>query len=87
MSYSGLTINFCKKVKAGFIIRGLRNANDFEFEQSVAQMNYSLSNKIETVFIPCLPEFSAISSSIVRDILRHGGDIKMFVPETVLMKI
>lgn len=83
ISYEGLTIDFCRKVNAGFIIRGLRNAGDFEFEQAIAQMNRSMAHDIETVFIPCQPQYTAVASSIVRDILRHGGDVKMFVPESV----
>src|SRR6266850_3350625 len=57
-SYEGLTINFCKKINAQYIIRGLRNANDFEFEQAIAQMNKDMAHDIETVFIPCNPKYS-----------------------------
>lgn len=78
--YSGLTVDFCKKSNAGFIIRGLRHSGDFEFEQSIAQMNQSLNAEIQTLFIPCRPELSAISSTILRDIYRNGGSIIEFLP-------
>ena len=83
ISYDGLTVEFCKKVNAKFIVRGLRNSNDFEFEQAIAQMNKAMANDIETVFIPGNPNHSAISSSIVRDIIRNNGDVKLFVPDSV----
>lgn len=80
VGYSGLTVDFCKKANAGYIIRGLRHAGDFEFEQSIAQMNQSLNGAIQTLFIPCRPELSAISSTILRDIYRNGGSIAPFLP-------
>jgi pantetheine-phosphate adenylyltransferase len=82
-SYSGLTVDFCKKVGAGFILRGLRTAADFEFERSIGQVNKKLYPEIETVFLLTLPEYTAINSSVVRDILRHGGDVSQFIPETL----
>ena len=78
--YSGLTIDFCRSVNAGFILRGLRTSADFEFERGIAQMNKAMENKIETVFMLTLPELSAINSTIVRDILKHGGNASPFVP-------
>ncbi len=78
--YSGLTVDFCKKIKAAYIIRGLRHSVDFEFEQSIAQMNQSLNAEVQTLFIPCRPELSAISSTILRDIYRNGGSIIEFLP-------
>jgi pantetheine-phosphate adenylyltransferase len=78
--YSGLTVAFCQQVKASYIIRGLRHAGDFEFEQAIAQMNQAMDPSIQTVFIPCRPALSAISSSIIRDILRNGGHVDAFVP-------
>ena len=83
MSYEGLTVDFCKKVNANYLVRGLRNSADFEFEQAIAQMNKAMADEIETVFIPCNPKFSAVASTIVRDILKHGGDVTKFVPEAV----
>lgn len=81
-TYSGLTIDFCKKIKADFILRGLRNPADFEFEKAIAQTNRKLS-KIETVFLLTSSDTSYISSSIVRDVLRNGGDISSLVPKSV----
>jgi pantetheine-phosphate adenylyltransferase len=84
-TYMGLTTEFCKKVKANFILRGLRNPADFEFEKAIAQTNRKLS-KIETVFLLTSSNTAFISSSIVRDVYRHGGDITDFVPESVSKK-
>ncbi|WP_396198054.1 pantetheine-phosphate adenylyltransferase [Flavobacterium sp.] len=85
ITYSGLTIDLCKKEKADFILRGLRNPADFEFEKAIAHTNRVLS-KIETVFLLTAADTSFISSSIVRDVLRNGGDISQLVPESVLTK-
>lgn len=79
--YSGLTVDFCREHHASHILRGLRTSADFEFERSIAQMNKALLPHIETIFILCAPEYSSLSSSIVRDIHRNGGDISQFVPE------
>ena len=85
ITYSGLTIDLCKKEKADFILRGLRNPADFEFEKAIARTNRVMS-KIETVFLLTAARTSFISSSIVRDVLRNGGDISQLVPESVLDK-
>lgn len=82
ITYTGLTIDLCRKEKADFILRGLRNPADFEFEKAIAHTNRSLS-EIETVFLLTAARTSYISSSIVRDVLRNGGDIKKLVPESV----
>ncbi|MDG1570735.1 pantetheine-phosphate adenylyltransferase [Robiginitalea sp. M366] len=82
MSYTGLTVDFCKKVEAGFILRGLRNPGDFEFEKAIAHTNRKLS-EIETVFLLTASGKSYISSSIVRDVIRNGGDFTGLVPDTV----
>ena len=79
-SYSGLTIEFCKQAGSNFILRGLRSGADFEFEKSIAQMNHAMAGNIETIFILTTPELSAINSTIIRDILKHGGDASAFVP-------
>jgi len=84
-TYTGLTTEYCEKVKADFILRGLRNPADFEFEKAIAQTNRKLSN-IETIFLLTSADTSFISSSIVRDIYNHGGDITGFVPKSVLNK-
>ena len=80
-TYSGMTIDFCRREKAKFILRGLRTSADFEFERSIGQMNKLMHPEIETVFFLCAPEYASVSSSIVRDIIRNGGDVKQFVPE------
>lgn len=86
MTYSGLTIDFCQKIGARFILRGLRTSADFEFERSIAQMNHYLNNGIETVFLLSSPKYSPISSTIVRDIIRNGGDATPFVGAGVKLK-
>ncbi len=82
-SYRGLTVDFCHKNKIDYIVRGLRNPNDFEFEKAIAQTNRKLGN-VETVFFLTGIETSHISSSIVRDILRNGGDVSVLVPKEIL---
>lgn len=83
-SYTGLTIDFCKDIGAKFLLRGLRSAADFEFERSIGQINKQLNPEIETVFMLTQPEHTALNSSIVRDILRYGGDVSIFVPKQIL---
>lgn len=78
--FEGLTVEFCKRVGATYILRGLRTSADFEFERAIAQVNKSMYNEIETVFLLTITEHTPINSSIVRDIYRHGGDISKFVP-------
>lgn len=85
-SYSGLTVDFCHKVNARFILRGLRTAADFEFERAIAQMNAYLENHIETVFILSSPKYAPVSSTIVRDIIRNGGNAGPFIGEGVKLK-
>ena len=80
--YSGLTTDFCKKVKANYILRGLRNSSDFEYENSIAQTNKK-TGEIETVFFLSSPEKSFISSSIVREIIKHNGKFENLVPNSV----
>ncbi len=83
MSYSGLTIDFCRKINAPYILRGLRNPNDFEYERAIAQINKSMAPEIETFFLVTEPKYTAINSTIVRDILLHGGNAQDFLPERV----
>lgn len=85
MTYEGLTIEFCKKIKAQFILRGLRNPADFEFEKAIAHTNRKLS-KIETVFLLTAASTSFISSSIVREVIRNHGDFSGLVPHSVTVK-
>lgn len=81
-TYQGLTIDYCNKVGSQFILRGLRNPADFEFEKAIAQTNRKMS-EIETVFLLTSADTSYISSSIVRDIIINKGDVSMFVPKIV----
>ncbi len=81
--YNGLTVEFCKKTGAKFILRGLRTSADFEFERSIAQVNRRLAPEVDTLFILTEAKYTPVSSSIVRDIIRNGGDISEFVPEEV----
>ncbi|MBC31597.1 MAG: pantetheine-phosphate adenylyltransferase [Muricauda sp.] len=85
LTYEGLTVDFCKKMDADFILRGLRNPADFEFEKAIAHTNRKLS-EIETVFLLTSSGKSYISSSIVRDVIRNGGDYTGLVPDTVVVK-
>lgn len=85
MTYTGLTIDFCKKQNADFILRGLRNPGDFEFEKAIAHTNRKMSH-IETVFLLTSSGKSYISSSIVRDVIRNGGDVSELVPDTVKIR-
>lgn len=82
--YTGLTIEACSEYDAKFILRGLRNSADFGFERNIAQMNHAMNRGVETVFLVTDPELSAISSTIIREIIRHGGNAKPFVPEGML---
>ncbi len=81
-TYTGLTASFCKQENATCILRGLRNATDFTYEQAIAQAN-DTANGMDSVFLMCSPEYSHISSSIVRDIARNNGDINSLVPDVV----
>ena len=81
--YKGLTTDFCKKVNAKYILRGLRTSADFEFERSIGQINKKLYPEIETIFLLTTLEHTPINSSIVRDILRHNGDPSEFIPDEV----
>lgn len=85
MTYSGLTINFCKDQKASFILRGLRNGQDLEFEKAIGQTNFKMSG-IETIFLITSSGKSHISSTIVRDVIRNGGEYAFMVPEVVTNK-
>ncbi len=81
--YEGLTVNFCESVGAKYLLRGLRNGTDFDYEAHIAQLNKSLDSKIETVFMMTSPEFSFISSTLVRDLVIHQGDYQPYVPNSV----
>ena len=87
MIYDGLTVNCCKKVGADFILRGIRYVNDFEYEKAIADMNRSIDGQIETVFLTCLPEYTSVASTLVRDVLKNGGDVSQFLPDVVNQSI
>jgi len=84
--YEGLTVDYCLKTGAGYVIRGLRTSADFEFERAIAQVNKVMAPEIESVFLLTVPEHSHINSSIVRDIIRNGGDASRFVPSAINLK-
>jgi len=81
--YEGLTVDFCKANDANFILRGLRTSADFEFERSIGQVNKKLNPGIETVFLLTRHEFTSVNSSIVREIIKYGGDPTQFVPDSI----
>lgn len=87
LAYDGLTVDCCKKVGANFILRGIRYVNDFEYEKAIADMNRSLDEKIETIFLTCLPQYTSVASTLVRDVLKNGGDVSQFLPEVVRRSI
>ena len=81
--YDGLTVNCCKTVGANFILRGIRYVNDFEYEKAIADMNRSIDGHIETIFLTCLPQYTSVASTLVRDVLKNGGDVSQFLPKVV----
>ena len=87
LAYDGLTVDCCRTVGANFILRGIRYVNDFEYEKAIADMNRSLDKNIETVFLTCLPQFTSIASTLVRDVIRNGGDVSQFLPKAVASTI
>ena len=84
--YEGLTVDYCLKNGAAFILRGLRTSADFEFERAIAQVNNAMAPGVESVFMLTIPEHSPINSTIVRDIIRSGGDASRFVPSSINLK-
>ena len=84
--YNGLTVDFCRKMNAGYILRGLRTSADFEFERTIGLMNKALTNEVETIFLLSATEYAAISSSIVREIHKNGGDVSQFIPEGITIQ-
>lgn len=81
--YNGLTVDFCKEVGAHYILRGIRTSSDFEYERAIAQTNKQMHPDIESVFFLTTPEITHITSTIVRDIIRHGNDASIFLPESI----
>lgn len=85
--YEGLTVECCKQVGANYILRGIRYVNDFEYEKAIADMNRSLDGHIETIFLTCLPQYTSVASTLVRDVMRNGGDATQFLPEAVVKSL
>lgn len=85
--YEGLTINYCKEIGAQFILRGIRYVSDFEYEKTIADANRTLDKNIETIFLTGEPKYTSVASTIVRDILKNGGDASPFLPEAVIRSI
>jgi len=85
--YEGLTVECCKKVNAKLILRGIRYVSDCEYEKAIADMNRSLDPEVETIFLTCLPQFTSVASTLVRDVIRNGGNVAKFVPEVVLQTL
>ncbi|WP_298739035.1 pantetheine-phosphate adenylyltransferase [uncultured Chitinophaga sp.] len=86
-SYKGLTVDYCRKVNARYILRGIRYVSDFEYEKAIADVNRSMDSSIETIFLTCTPQYTSIASTLVRDIIRNEGDVSQFLPEAVLRSI
>lgn len=82
-SYNGLTALFCQAIDANYLVRGIRNASDFDYEKTISQINHTLVNKIETVFFIAKPELSHVSSTIVRELILGKADVKAFVPDII----
>ena len=85
--YEGLTIDYCKQIGANFILRGIRYVSDFEYEKTIADANRTLDKSIETIFLTGEPKYSSVASTIVRDIIRNGGNAAPFIPELVARSI
>lgn len=85
--YEGLTIDYCKKIGAHFILRGIRYVSDFEYEKTIADANRTLDKNIETVFLTGEPKYTSVASTIVRDIIRNGGNAAPFLPDIVATSV
>jgi len=85
--YEGLTVQFCRKINANFILRGIRYVSDFEYEKTIADANRTLDRNIETVFLTGEPKYTSVASTIVRDIIKNGGDASPFLPEAVIRSL
>jgi pantetheine-phosphate adenylyltransferase len=85
--YEGLTVNFCKKIAASFILRGIRYVSDFEYEKTIADANRTMDKELETVFLTGEPKYTSVASTIVRDIIRNGGDATPFLPDVVALSL
>ena len=81
--YEGLTVNFCRQISARFILRGIRYVSDFEYEKTIGDANPTLDKSIETIFLTGEPKYTSVASTIVRDIIKNGGDASHFLPPEV----
>jgi pantetheine-phosphate adenylyltransferase len=86
MTFDGLTVDLCRKIKAKYILRGLRTSADFEFERAIGQVNKAMLPEVESVFFLTLPEHTSINATIIRDILMHKGDPSQFLPKSINIK-
>lgn len=85
--FDGLTVNFCREVGARYILRGIRYVSDFEYEKAIADANRTLDPTLETFFLTCEPKYTSVASTIVRDIIRNGGDASLFLPDVVTIAL
>jgi len=85
--YEGLTVNYCKMIGARFILRGIRYVSDFEYEKTIADANRTLDKNLETIFLTGEPKYTSVASTIVRDIIRNGGDASHFLPDLVYQSL
>jgi pantetheine-phosphate adenylyltransferase len=85
--YEGLTVQYCKKIGARFILRGIRYVSDFEYEKTIADANRTLDKSIETIFLTGEPKYTSVASTIVRDIIRNGGNASPFLPDAVFQSL
>ena len=87
LAYDGLTVDCCREVGATYILRGIRYVNDFEYEKAIADMNRSIGEGIETIFLTCLPKFTSVASTLIRDVYRNGGNVSQFLPDPVVKSL
>lgn len=87
VTFNSLTVDFCRQIGAKYILRGLRNSTDFQYERNIARINQELAEEIETIFLMTKPDDAAISSSLVREILSFGRDVSQFIPEEITISI
>lgn len=85
-SFEGLTVDFCRKVKASYLLRGIRTSADFEYERAIAQINKKMLTSVESIFLLTSPEHTPVNSTIIRDIIRNGGDASQFLPSGLNIK-
>lgn len=86
-TFEGLTVDYCEQVEANWLLRGVRNANDYSYESTIAQMNKLQNNGLDTCILFTDPEFAPVSSTVIRDILQNGGDVSEFVPQAILQHL